>query len=149
MTPADEPRGTDQATLERDQAESLERLESGQIPLGAERRLDRLREGSGLFTSDLSVPEFSLTRQIGLQPLTQVMGSCVYQVGWQYAREAVNSWGRAVFQEMDAITDAWNEARRRALSRVARRRHGERAPSHLPRRRHGRTHAARHHRLPP
>lgn len=118
MTPGGEPSEAGQATVDREQAESLERLESGQLPLGAERRLDRLREEGGLFTSDLSIPEFSLARQSGLQPLTQVMGSCVYQVGWQYASEAINSWGRVVFQEMEAITEAWNEARRRALSRI-------------------------------
>lgn len=104
--------------LEREQEESLARLEQGRIPVGAQRRLERLAGEGGTFTSDLSVPEFMLGHQLGLRPLTQVMGSCVYQVGWQYAREAIYSRGRAVFQELEVITQAWNEARGRSLARM-------------------------------
>lgn len=108
-----------QEELDREQQKSLALLEQGRIPLGAQRRLERFSREGGTFTSDLSVREFMLGRQLDLQPLTQVMGSCVYQVGWQYAREAINSRGGAVFQELEAITQAWNEARGRSLARMS------------------------------
>lgn len=115
---ADAARVQDEDTLEREQAESLTRIERGRIPLGAERRLERMAREGGVFTSDLSVPEFMLGNQLGLQPLTQVMGSCVYQVGWQYAREAIYTRGRPVLQELETISEAWNEARGRAVKRM-------------------------------
>lgn len=104
--------------LEREQAQSLARIEQGQIPLNAARRLERFAREGGAFTSDLSVAEFALGHQLGLRPLTQVMGSCIYQVGWQYAREALYSYGGPVFQELDAVTEAYNEARGRSLARM-------------------------------
>lgn len=75
--------------------------------------------GEGVFTSNLSVAEFAIGNQMRLEPLTQVMGSCVYQVGWQYAGQALRSFGTAVFQELEVITGAWNEARSAAISRMA------------------------------
>lgn len=51
----------------------------GTAPLGQERP-----NGTGeLFTSNLSVNEFALLRQLGPEPLAQVMGSSVVRVGWQ------------------------------------------------------------------
>lgn len=104
--------------LTGEQEQSLARLEQGLIPVGAKRRLERFAREGGTFTSDLSVPEFMLGRQLGLRPLTQVMGSCVYQMGWQYAREALYTWGGPSYQELDSITSAWNEARGRSLARM-------------------------------
>lgn len=72
------------------------------------------------FTSGLSIPEFAVSSQMGLAPLAQVMGTCVYQVGWQYApRQAAYGMGGAIFEEMQTITQAWNEARGAAVSRLA------------------------------
>lgn len=73
-----------------------------------------------MFTSDLSVPEFSLTQQIGLRPIAQVMGSSVYQVGYQ----GTDWWsqvgiGGAFAIELDVLAKAWNEARGLALERIA------------------------------
>ncbi|MGZ4243557.1 MAG: heavy metal-binding domain-containing protein [Solirubrobacteraceae bacterium] len=67
-----------------DEATSLERVESGGIPLGAERRLRELGAEGSLFTSGLSVNEFALLRRMGPQPLAQVMGASVIRTGWQY-----------------------------------------------------------------
>ena len=69
---------------DRDEAASLERIESGGIPLGAERRLRALGAGGGLFTSGLSVNEFALLRRMGPEPIAQVMGASVIRTGWQY-----------------------------------------------------------------
>ena len=65
-------------------AESLRRIESGGIPLGAEQRLKALGGEGGLYTSELSVNEFALLRRMGPQPLAQVMGASVVRTGWQY-----------------------------------------------------------------
>jgi Putative heavy-metal-binding len=69
---------------DEDDAESLTRIESGGIPVGAQRRLNALGAGAGLFTSGLSVNEFALLRRMGPQPLAQVMGASVVRTGWQY-----------------------------------------------------------------
>jgi uncharacterized protein YbjQ (UPF0145 family) len=108
-----------EATPEQEQelAESLRRVEAGGIPLSAERRLQELREHGGSFTSDLSVSGFALCHQLGLRVLSQVMGSSIYQMGFQGA-----SWpmmtGIGVLTELQTISDAWNEVRRLALNRL-------------------------------
>ncbi len=89
------PEPTQDAQQEREQAESLARIEAGHIPLSAERRLDELRErgGGGAFTSDLTINGFALCRQLGLTPLSQVMGSSIYQMGYQEAWAQPGGWG--------------------------------------------------------
>ena len=73
--------------------ESIGRLESGGIPVIAEQRLQALRgSASALFTSNLSVNEFALTRAWGLRPVSQVMGSCVYH---QRTAAQLASWNLA------------------------------------------------------
>jgi uncharacterized protein YbjQ (UPF0145 family) len=109
-----------EADLDRAQEESQARIEAGGIPLAAERRLSELR-GDGArgatFTSDLSVSGFALCHKLGLQPLSQVMGSSIYQVGYQGA-----SWpmmmGGSVLTELGVLSQAWNEVRRLALNRM-------------------------------
>jgi uncharacterized protein YbjQ (UPF0145 family) len=116
-----EPADTD----EGEQAESLARIEAGDIPLQAERRLGGLSESSDSYTSDLSTADFALCRQVGLRPLAQVMGSSIYQVGYQQSVGWIGL-GRGVqfagglVTELDTLTDAWNEARTRALDRLGR-----------------------------
>ncbi len=116
-TPTDEPARDDDA-LEAEQEESLRRIEAGSIPLAAVRRLSELRDSGGSFTSDLSVADFALCHQLGLRPLSQVMGSSIYQVGWQ---EAPWSWsqGGAFMVELAVLSEAWNDVRTRALARLA------------------------------
>ncbi|HEY2767656.1 MAG TPA: heavy metal-binding domain-containing protein [Solirubrobacteraceae bacterium] len=112
------PDGDPDQIAEAEQAESLSRVERGGIPLAAERRLRALRERGGSFTSDLSVADFALCHQLGLRPLSQVMGSSIYQVGWQ---EAPWSWGAggSFMFELETLSEAWNGVRRRALQRLA------------------------------
>jgi uncharacterized protein YbjQ (UPF0145 family) len=64
--------------------ESLERVQNGGIPAGAQARLRALRTDGSLFTSGLSVNEFALLRQLGPRPLAQIMGASVVRTGWQY-----------------------------------------------------------------
>src|SRR5438045_1104502 len=102
-----------------EQAASLEALERGGLPLRAQQRLAELGAGGGLFTSDLSVNEFALGREIGLRPLAQVMGSSIYHVGWQQNPGVWGGWQAAgVSQELTTLSEAWNSARQRAFSRL-------------------------------
>jgi uncharacterized protein YbjQ (UPF0145 family) len=69
---------------DREQDESLQRIESGGIPLRAEQRLRGLGAEGAMFTSGLSVNEFALLRRMGPQPIAQVMGASVVRTGYQY-----------------------------------------------------------------
>jgi uncharacterized protein YbjQ (UPF0145 family) len=106
---------------EREQREEhrradVERIAAGGIPAAAEERLRTLGAEAGqAFTSDLSVPEFTLLRRHDLEPLTQVMGSSVYHVGWQYLNQGI--WGSTI-QELTVLADAYNDCRVRALGRL-------------------------------
>jgi uncharacterized protein YbjQ (UPF0145 family) len=100
------------------------------VPPAAAARLDALRSrDDGFFTSNLSVNEFMLVREAGFAPVSQVMGSCVYHVGWQGV-PAVRTGPQLLFGatrggyesgetfELEVPTDAWNTARGRALARL-------------------------------
>jgi uncharacterized protein YbjQ (UPF0145 family) len=114
----DDREGREAAAAE--QAASLAALERGELPLRAQQRLVQLGGAGGLFTSDLSVNEFALGRAIGLRPLAQVMGSSIYHVGWQPSPGSWAGWQAAgVSQELTILSEAWNEARRRAFVRLA------------------------------
>jgi uncharacterized protein YbjQ (UPF0145 family) len=117
------------------------------IPQAARERLEEVRESGGsFFTSDLTTNEFLLIRQAGFRPLTQVMGSCFYHVGWQgmpympgyqtqnpgWAQQGAfgrgSGYGQGFGQgmsregqtfELETTSDAWNEARRLALERLS------------------------------
>jgi len=114
-------------TQEREEQESLARIEAGGIPIAAERRLRELRGSSGedggrgvSFTSDLSVNGFALCHQLGLEPLSQVMGSSIYQMGYQSAwGQMQGGYGGGAMIELDTLSQALNEVRERALHRLA------------------------------
>jgi uncharacterized protein YbjQ (UPF0145 family) len=116
---ASPPGGSDEAPgeSEAEQLESLKRVEAGGIPLGAERRLRELSAGKGAFTSDLSVGSFALCHELGLQPLAQVMGSSIYQVG--YSQTMPGMYGGGFIFELDALSQAWNAVRDLAFGRLA------------------------------
>jgi uncharacterized protein YbjQ (UPF0145 family) len=67
-----------------------------------------------------------LVREAGFRPLTQVMGSCFYHVGWQgmpYLPGYGPGFGQTVWNqgqtfELETTSEAWNEARRLALERL-------------------------------
>jgi uncharacterized protein YbjQ (UPF0145 family) len=104
--------------LQREQEESLARVEQGGIPLSAQRRLQELSERGGSFTSDLSVNGFALCHQLGLKPLSQVMGSSIYQMGYQGSWGARYGGGAGLLMELDTLSQALNEVRSRALVRL-------------------------------
>lgn len=112
----------DQAAAEeqavRAQEESIARVERGGIPLAAEQRLRELADSGGAFTSDLSVADFALCHRIGLRPLSQVMGSSVYQVGYQATPWPGMALGGGMMFELETLSQAWNDVRTRALSRL-------------------------------
>jgi uncharacterized protein YbjQ (UPF0145 family) len=122
------PRGPDRDAARRAE-ESEAALAAGGIPLAASERLDAFRHsGERFFTSDLSVNELVVTRDIGFRPLTQVMGTCFYRTGWQsYPWARGSGWlgggwgvsGAGETIELEQQTDAWNEARRLAVGRLA------------------------------
>jgi uncharacterized protein YbjQ (UPF0145 family) len=121
QTPEDPEEGqetVEEAAFEREQEQSLARIEAGGIPLSAERRLSELSKRGGSFTSDLSVNGFALCHQLGLKPLSQVMGSSIYQMGYQSTWGASGFGGMALV-ELDTLSQALNEVRSRALGRLA------------------------------
>src|SRR5437763_869041 len=79
-----------------------------------EKRVRRLSVVLADTPSDLSVPEFGLVRRAGLEPITQVLGSSVYHVGWQFMG---GGW-YSTSQELTVLSDAYNDCRRRALERL-------------------------------
>ncbi len=103
-----------------EQAASLDALARGGLPLRAQQRLGEIgRAASGFFTSDLSVDEFALVHAVGLRPISQVMGSSVYHVGWQQRPGSYGGWQPGgVSQELTVVSEAWNTARLRAFARL-------------------------------
>src|SRR5437016_2632473 len=95
---------------------SLRSLEAGGLPIQAQRRLSEETEaGHKLFSSDLSTKEFALTLDTGYQPLSQVMGSSIYHVGWQYTL----SYPRVTASyELTTVTNAHMHAAQLALGRL-------------------------------
>jgi len=99
---------------ELDAQESRRRIEAGGLPVAAEKRLRELASSEGkpeLFTSDLSVHEFVLLAGYGVQALTQVMGSSIYNVGWQPVYYNVPT-------EVTVLSGAFNTCRSLAFKRL-------------------------------
>ena len=105
---------------ETEQAASLEALTQGGLPLRAQQRLGEIGKAtSSFFTSDLSVDEFALVHALGLRPISQVMGSSIYHVGWQQRPGSFGGWQPGgVSQELTVVSEAWNTARLRAFARL-------------------------------
>src|ERR1700728_3144262 len=66
---------------------------------------------AGVFTSDLSVSEYTLLGEAGFEPLGFVVGSSIYHVGLQVGR-----WNRN--QELQVLTQAMYNARELAMARM-------------------------------
>jgi uncharacterized protein YbjQ (UPF0145 family) len=71
------------------------------------------------FTSDLSVSGYALCDRLGLRPIHQVMGSSIYQVGYQGSTWPM-MMGGTILTELDTLSQAWNEVRENALGRMER-----------------------------
>ena len=79
------------------------------LPEATSHRLEELEHG--LFTSDLSVNEFLLIKEVGFHPLGFVMGSSIYHTGIQ-----TRKWGQS--QELTKLTEAMYNARELAMTRM-------------------------------
>lgn len=98
----------------RKRAEASQRaIQAGGLPLDA---VDRLKEAAreDFFTSNLTPGELLLTHECGFSPLGQVMGSSVYNVGYQWTPGAW-TFGSG---ELQVLTAAHYEARHLALGRL-------------------------------
>ncbi|MFT3842265.1 MAG: heavy metal-binding domain-containing protein [Myxococcaceae bacterium] len=92
---------------------SLDRVRQGGIPLRAEQRLqEEAGDHRRLFTSDLTVSEFILTQHAHCEPISQVMGSCIYHVAKIPDYKGATS-------EITIISDGHRESRRLALQRLS------------------------------
>jgi uncharacterized protein YbjQ (UPF0145 family) len=89
---------------------SLHSIAQGGLPTRARERLAD-ESTHKLFTSDLSINEFLVSREIQAQPISQVMGSSIYHIG------KIPDYKGAT-GEIVAISEAHRESRRRALSRI-------------------------------
>jgi uncharacterized protein YbjQ (UPF0145 family) len=97
------------------QKASVLALENGDIPPLAKNRIElTIRSDKKFFSSDLSVREFLLTKESGIEAISQVMGSAFYNVSY---------WGSymgpyRMTGELAKVTHAQLEARRLAISRM-------------------------------
>jgi uncharacterized protein YbjQ (UPF0145 family) len=71
----------------------------------------RLADSGKVFTSDLSVAEFTTLESLGFRPLDLVMGVSVYHIGWQ-------NQSLKQSQELTTLTHALYEARHNAMNRL-------------------------------
>jgi len=77
-------------------------------------RLSSMRpsgNNKGLFTSDLSVNEFLLVKELGFDPLGLVVGSSIYHIGIQMPAMTVN-------KELEVLSKAMYNARSLAMARM-------------------------------
>jgi uncharacterized protein YbjQ (UPF0145 family) len=111
------PEEKERRLQEQQEAEaSRKALEAGGLPLKAQKRLsEEMEAGHPLFSSDLTTKELLLTRQQDYQPLSQVMGSSIYHVGWQYTS---NYPGYTMSYELETISTAHLHAAQLALGRL-------------------------------
>src|SRR5256885_5141855 len=84
-------------------------LKLDDLPQHARERLEGMKQHH-FFTSDLSVNEFLLVKEVGFQPLGLVMGSSIFHVGWQPIR--------GVSEELGSLTQALYHARELAMVRM-------------------------------
>lgn len=104
----------DEKALRERQEASQQSIAAGGLPLNAIERLQEqaLRQSTRehIFSSDLSVAELLLTRECGFEPLGQVMGSAVFNLGLQ--------WMPGISGELNVLTEAQMQARTRAMDRM-------------------------------
>src|ERR1700753_2691195 len=67
-------------------------LVSNHLPPAAEARLAEIR-GSGTWGSALTSDEFAAVRSVGFQPVGQVLGAAVYNIGYTGGYGCPGAWG--------------------------------------------------------
>jgi uncharacterized protein YbjQ (UPF0145 family) len=97
------------------QQAGLQALLNGDIPPSAKHRINlQLKNEKPFFSSNLSVREFLLTKEAGIQTISQVMGTAFYNVSyWGSYMGPFRNTG-----ELEKVTLAQTEARRLAISRM-------------------------------
>jgi uncharacterized protein YbjQ (UPF0145 family) len=103
--------------------EAIKALEAGDIPPLAKQRIySQLQDGKQLFSSNFSVREFLLSKESGIEPISQVMGSCFYSAS------LTSGWGEDIpvgvvipgAGELNQYAKARTVARKRAIQRMSR-----------------------------
>jgi uncharacterized protein YbjQ (UPF0145 family) len=103
------------------------------LPSAARARLAEIR-GSGTWGSALSTDEFAAIRGVGFEPVGQVLGACVYNIGYTGGYGCAGGWSSGVFGGVVAaatqvsgqggwasygpLTQAMYDARRKAIGRM-------------------------------
>ncbi len=92
-------------------------LENGDIPPLAKQRIDlHLQADKHFFSSDLSVREFLLAKEAGIETISQVMGTAFYNVSfWGSYMGPYRATG-----ELQKVTEAQTHARHLAIARMRR-----------------------------
>ncbi len=85
------------------------------LPPNVLKRIQQQKDGSMPWTSDLSVKEWFLMKKIGFEPIGQVMGSCVYHIGYSIAQSA-GTWNSG---ELSYIQKPYEESRKIAIQRMS------------------------------
>ncbi len=102
---------------------SLKSVAEGGIPLTAKKRLEGGTGSDRPFTSTLSTAEFLALSSVGLVPISQVMGSSVYQIGYQpmpFGFSQGMAMGTLIQPQLLTVqTEALNRCRTLALARLA------------------------------
>jgi uncharacterized protein YbjQ (UPF0145 family) len=106
---------------------------SDELPPAAEARLAEIRS-SGTWGSALTTDEFTAIRSTGFEPVGQVLGACVYSIGYTGGYACPGAWGtwgygapvrtttqvssRGGYGSFGPLVKALYEARRKALDRM-------------------------------
>jgi uncharacterized protein YbjQ (UPF0145 family) len=108
---------------------------SDELPAAAEARMAEIR-ASGTWGSALTSDEFAAIRSVGFEPAGQVLGACVYNIGYTGGYNCPGSWGawgyggampyqtttqvssRAGYGSYAPLVQAMYEARHKALDRM-------------------------------
>ena len=108
---------------------------SDELPAAAEARMAEIR-ASGTWGSALTSDEFAAIRSVGFAPVGQVLGACVYNIGYTGGYACPGSWGgygygnvmpvqtktqvssRAGYGSFAPLVQAMYEARHKALDRM-------------------------------
>jgi uncharacterized protein YbjQ (UPF0145 family) len=107
-------------TPEEIEEASIQELQAGRLPVRAQQRLAMINADHA-FTSDLTVDEHHAIRSVGFSPAGQVMGSCVYHIGSQFAWSCGYGgygYGDSAYREVDSMSSAMYEARMLAIGRM-------------------------------
>jgi uncharacterized protein YbjQ (UPF0145 family) len=112
---------TEGLTPEQIEQWSIAELQAGRLPIRAQERL-AMMTADHAFTSDLSVAEHHAIRSAGFSPVGQVMGSCVYHIGYTGSWNCGSSGysgGRSSVTEARGLRVSLYEARTLAMNRMS------------------------------